>query len=77
MTENQSSFFVFLCCGGLTRTDDLWVMSPTSCQLLHSACSQLIFELRCKGMAFSCKKQYLSDKKMLNCRKEGLDTLFL
>lgn len=26
-----------LCCGGLTRTDDLWVMSPTSCQLLHSA----------------------------------------
>ena len=24
-------------CGGLTRTDDLWVMSPTSYQLLHSA----------------------------------------
>lgn len=28
-------------CGGLTRTDDLWVMSPTSYQLLHSA--MLIF----------------------------------
>ena len=27
----------FSCCGGLTRTDDLWVMSPTSYQLLHSA----------------------------------------
>ena len=25
------------CCGGLTRTDDLWIMSPTSYQLLHSA----------------------------------------
>ena len=24
-------------CGGRTRTYDLWVMSPTSCQLLHSA----------------------------------------
>ena len=24
-------------CGGRTRTSDLWVMSPTSCQLLHSA----------------------------------------
>ena len=28
---------LLLSCGGLTRTDDLWVMSPTSYQLLHSA----------------------------------------
>ena len=27
----------FSCCGGKTRTYDLWVMSPTSYQLLHSA----------------------------------------
>jgi hypothetical protein len=26
-----------LSCGGSTRTNDLWVMSPTSYQLLHSA----------------------------------------
>ena len=26
-------------CGGRTRTFDLWVMSPTSCQLLHPAIS--------------------------------------
>ena len=27
----------FLCCGSRTRTSDLWVMSPTSYQLLHPA----------------------------------------
>ena len=27
-------------CGGKTRTYDLWVMSPTSCQLLHPAMCQ-------------------------------------
>ena len=27
----------FIGCGGKTRTYDLWVMSPTSYQLLHSA----------------------------------------
>ena len=27
----------FLSSGGRTRTSDLWVMSPTSYQLLHSA----------------------------------------
>ena len=37
-------------CGGLTRTDDLWVMSPTSYQLLHSA--MLFFDFECKGTAF-------------------------
>ena len=37
-------------CGGLTRTDDLWVMSPTSYQLLHSA--MFISQMRCKGTAF-------------------------
>ncbi len=37
-------------CGGLTRTDDLWVMSPTSYQLLHSA--MLCFDYGCKGTAF-------------------------
>ncbi len=29
--------FLFDGCGGKTRTYDLWVMSPTSYQLLHSA----------------------------------------
>ena len=29
--------FVLFSSGGRTRTSDLWVMSPTSCQLLHSA----------------------------------------
>ena len=37
-------------CGGLTRTDDLWVMSPTSYQLLHSA--MLFLDFECKGTAF-------------------------
>lgn len=27
--------------GGRIRTDDLWVMSPTSCHLLHPASRQL------------------------------------
>ena len=35
-------------CGGLTRTDDLWVMSPTSYQLLHSA--MFIFFFSCGGL---------------------------
>ena len=35
-------------CGGLTRTDDLWVMSPTSYQLLHSA---MFLNCDCKGTA--------------------------
>ena len=35
--QYQKNDIVFPCCGGLTRTDDLWVMSPTSYQLLHSA----------------------------------------
>ncbi len=43
-------FLFFFCCGGLTRTDDLWVMSPTSYQLLHSA--MLCFDYGCKGTAF-------------------------
>ncbi len=29
--------FSFPSSGDPTRTDDLWVMSPTSCQLLHPA----------------------------------------
>ena len=29
--------FLSLSSGGRTRTSDLWVMSPTSCQLLHPA----------------------------------------
>ena len=29
--------YLRFCCGGKTRTYDLWVMSPTSYQLLHSA----------------------------------------
>ena len=51
-------FFRFrtFCCGGLTRTDDLWVMSPTSYQLLHSAIYTLS-QIRCKGTASFLKKQ--------------------
>ena len=30
-------------CGGRTRTSDLWVMSPTSCQLLYPAILVLFF----------------------------------
>ena len=33
----DSIIYPLFSCGGLTRTDDLWVMSPTSYQLLHSA----------------------------------------
>ncbi len=36
-------------CGGLTRTDDLWVMSPTSYQLLHSAMFNKVM-LSCGGL---------------------------
>ena len=35
-------------CGGLTRTDDLWVMSPTSYQLLHSAMLFVVLFYACK-----------------------------
>ena len=35
--KGQTSRFVLFSSGGRTRTSDLWVMSPTSCQLLHSA----------------------------------------
>ena len=35
--KGQTSRFVPFSSGGRTRTSDLWVMSPTSCQLLHSA----------------------------------------
>ena len=47
----------FSCCGGLTRTDDLWVMSPTSYQLLHSA---MLFFLNCaaKVRLFSEKTNF-------------------
>ena len=30
--KEKTFVFPFPCCGGLTRTDDLWVMSPTSYQ---------------------------------------------
>ena len=51
-------------CGGLTRTDDLWVMSPTSYQLLHSAMLFLICE--CKGRALNRKKQIFKQKNQAN-----------
>ena len=35
--EGKSDDLSSLSSGGRTRTSDLWVMSPTSCQLLHSA----------------------------------------
>ncbi len=35
--KNQSNDWLILRSGGRTRTSDLWVMSPTSYQLLHSA----------------------------------------
>ena len=38
---------ILFSCGDPTRTNDLWVMSPTSYQLLHSA----MFN-ECKGTAF-------------------------
>ena len=41
-------------CGDRTRTCDLWVMSPTSYQLLHSAISE------CKGMQFIYKTKYFT-----------------
>ena len=34
-TATEKSVAVICCCGGRTRTYDLWVMSPTSYQLLH------------------------------------------
>ena len=59
---------IFSSCGGLTRTDDLWVMSPTSYQLLHSAMLSLICE--CKGTALNCKKQIFEQKNQANEVKE-------
>ena len=47
------------CCGGTTRTYDLWVMSPTSYQLLHSA----MFSLKCGAKVryyFDIAKCFLS-----------------
>ena len=35
--ERNTYGFLSLSSGGRTRTSDLWVMSPTSCQLLHPA----------------------------------------
>ncbi len=48
----------FLSCGDQTRTDDLWVMSPTSYQLLHSAI--LLCFNECKYTAFSYTTKLLS-----------------
>jgi hypothetical protein len=51
-SSNMLATCALFCCGGLTRTNDLWVMSPTSYQLLHSA----IF-CGCKGSALFSKNQ--------------------
>ena len=48
--EKEKHLFLLFSCGGLTRTDDLWVMSPTSYQLLHSA--MLFPYCECKGTVF-------------------------
>ncbi len=45
--KNRLKSDSFKSCGDPTRTNDLWVMSPTSYQLLHSA----MFN-GCKGTAF-------------------------
>ena len=49
------SLSLLFSCGGLTRTDDLWVMSPTSYQLLHSA---MFLFCECKGTAFIWTTKY-------------------
>ena len=49
----DSIIYPLFSCGGLTRTDDLWVMSPTSYQLLHSA-----MFCECKGTAFIWTTKY-------------------
>ena len=45
--KKREAFASLGSCGGLTRTDDLWVMSPTSYQLLHSA---MLFFCSCGGL---------------------------
>ena len=45
----ELSLRFFLCSGGQTRTDDLWVMSPTSYQLLHPAISEVFPSLSIGG----------------------------
>ena len=47
--------------GGRTRTSDLWVMSPTSCQLLHPAiCSAKIIKKTIKQKFFWLQKSKMS-----------------
>ena len=41
--EKAACAAFLLCSGGQTRTDDLWVMSPTSYQLLHPAICLVLF----------------------------------
>ena len=65
MVSHTPRYFQSLCCGNKTRTCDLWVMSPTSCQLLHPACSRfalnrgakvrLLFEKTKNGVVFLWK----------------------
>ena len=57
---HRSSF----CSGSLTRTDDLWVMSPTSYQLLHPAIfDQNFFHFASAKIEYSF---YISKYKMIN-----------
>ena len=53
------------CCGGLTRTDDLWVMSPTSCQLLHSAILLSLFSQTATVCSYQ-KKSKLSINSLIS-----------
>ena len=59
---------LFLSCGNPTRTNDLWVMSPTSYQLLHPAIYPRI-SLKsfsgCKCTAFSQDSKYYLEKEMI------------
>ena len=56
-SSNMLATCALFCCGGLTRTNDLWVMSPTSYQLLHSA-----MFVSAKVLLLSYKTNYFKNK---------------
>ena len=63
-------------CGGKTRTYDLRVMSPTSCQLLHPAispcltCTSIIITLNSLPCQYNyMKNEQKNTKKIKKCKK--------
>ena len=61
--KKEKRLLLFLSCGGPIRTNDLWVMSPTS---YHCSTPRCFLDFECKGTAFICKTKYFPNNFSLN-----------